>query len=191
MNESPDVRRSRRAWLWWALGILTAGVLVGLILPLVHPEHTTAHSLTDRCRANIHQLSLACHLYADDGDGAMPAALDVLFPNYVDSPRRLKCAGDKSGASSSYTLVPGLRSDMPGGFILLYETSIENHGRSWQGPENHSGPWRRVAHLDGSIDSWWADQGEAAFQQRLAEQADQVRNWKPLASAPTAQSKGD
>jgi hypothetical protein len=182
MNEHAAAgRRPGRAWLWWTLGVLAAGVLTGLVVPLARLTRTADHSLTDKCRDNVRTLSLACHSYADDNDGAMPPTLEHLFPSYADSTRCLKCRGDKSGATSSYTLVPGLLSDMPGDFILLYEISIGNHGRAWRGPGNHAGGWRQVARLNGCVEWWWSDQGEAEFQKLLAEQAEKVKAWKPPA----------
>ncbi|HOX05820.1 MAG TPA: hypothetical protein PK280_05420 [Planctomycetota bacterium] len=166
------------AWLWWTLGVLGAGVLVGFLLPIVHPVRET--SSPPRCKNNLRLIGIACHLYAEDYDGHFPDNPRQLYPSFVDNIKRFSCpsqpSADKDSVkgvateSGSYRLIPGLHDFDPGTFILAYDASLDNHG----------GRGRNVLFVDGSVEFWGAAR-EAEFQQRLAEQAGEVRKWKTVA----------
>lgn len=170
MAEESRAGRRWRPWLWAALGVLGLGIVIGLVRPFVSP--LSSHHERDGCRSQLRNVAMACHLYADENDGWMPTVPELLHPVYLDYGGILKCRGDRSGAASSYTLVPDLRADMPSDLILAYETSLANHG-------DHG---RNVAFIDTSS-KWWPAGREAEFQRRLAEQAEKVRNWKPPAAS--------
>ena len=157
-------------FLLWTGGTLVA--LVAVIQLMSVPPYPKERSWRLMCESHLREVALACRLYSQDNDGRMPDALEHLLPAQLDDRKLLKCRRDKSAAPSSYALVPGLRAGMPGDFVLVYETSLQNH----------KGVGRNVAFLDTRAE-WWPAARDQELRKLLAEQAEKARNWKPPATA--------
>ncbi|HOX05824.1 MAG TPA: DUF1559 domain-containing protein [Planctomycetota bacterium] len=171
------------------LAIVVIGFLTLLLVSVFRSPRPYVREGARRtaCRNCLRQISIACNMYADENRGRFPGSLQQLYPAFTDNPRIFSCASSPSDygdfakgkvteRSSSYVLVPGLRSGMPAEFILAYD----------QSPENHQGNGRNVLHLDGSVEWLKMSPGspeEAVFQKRLAEQTEKVKAWKPPAPA--------
>lgn len=163
-------------------------ILVGLIIFAVAdgwaPTRARESAKRASCKMNLRQIRIACQIYADDNGGWFPDRLEQLYPIHTDNSAKIfSCPsnpatwadftrGTVTEKSTSYRLVPGLRADVPGPFILAYDAS----------PQAHGGDGPNVAYTDGSV-TWLkmrpGSPEEAAFQRRLAEEAERIRAWKP------------
>ncbi len=79
---------------------LLAGALLFPVLAKPRPQ------LTVRCVANLKQIALAAHMYAEDNDGRLPDAARwprQLLP-YVRNRELYRCEKDRSGAAVSYAM---------------------------------------------------------------------------------------
>lgn len=79
---------------------LLAGAVLFPVLAKPRPQ------LTVRCVANLKQIALAAHMYAEDNDGRLPDAARwprQLLP-YVSSRELYRCEKDRSGAAVSYAM---------------------------------------------------------------------------------------
>jgi len=143
---------SRRVLVLVAAGaVIAAGLLWPYFRPLGPHDYPRA-----KCRDNLREIALACHRYAEDNGGSFPDALDRLRPAYVTEQRVLSCPRAKGQATPSYVLIPGLRVEMPGATVLVYEVSGANHRTAG----------RNVAFVAGHVE--WLREDE--FAKRLAEQ---------------------
>jgi hypothetical protein len=122
---------------WWLVIVLA--VLVGVAVVVVWKTDQTNRMWLGRhiCRSNLDKLASACQAYATDNGGNFPDRIERLSPKYVDKPATLKCPSDKSGAATSYAIVPGLSTKAKPVRILVYD----RHG-------GHT----YVARTDGGVD---------------------------------------
>jgi len=168
---------SDRVSTWLAVGFLV--LIAGMFLFTGHRNpRERAHRV--HCKSHLRAIGIACHLYADDNGDRFPDMLSQLGTEHLKfceaDAKAFTCPSAGDHKTPSYTLVPGLRNDMPADFVLAYEASLENHG----------GNGRNVLSIDSSVE-WWRADREAEFQQRLTEQAEKIRNWKPAVTAGGAQ----
>ena len=82
-------------------------------------------------KSNLHQIGLACHLWADDHDEVFPPDLLALFPQYLDNKKLLACPQSEQHAASGvdYAYVAGLRAADPPGTILAFELEAGAGGK--------------------------------------------------------------
>ena len=132
-----------------------------------------------KCKGCLRNIGLGCQLYADENDERFPPDFKTLIPKYIDNPAVLSCpdapsswqdfeaGGTVTEASSSYALESGLGMDMPGGFILSYDKSLENH----------KGRGRNVVFVDGHVE-WRHASREDEFPKQLAAQRRAVEEWR-------------
>jgi prepilin-type processing-associated H-X9-DG protein len=122
------------------------------------------------CKSNLRQIGLACHMYADDWDGAFPARLEDLSPNYVDNPRIFVCRGALRGRrqgaavpaaapAGDYDYFPGRDASLPGEFVLAIDRDLTNHG----------GQGFNVLFVDAHVE-WWPAERLEELRGRLDEQ---------------------
>lgn len=161
---------------WIAVGCVFAFLVVGgfFSLPYLSKRFVSARLAT--CKSNLRGIALACRECAEVHDGEFPPTFAELVPDHVDDPKIFKCpsgsaswrdfkpGGTITEASSSYVYVPGLRSDMPGDFILAYDKH-----------ENHERPGCNVAFVDGHVE-WRRSEEDLA--RTLATQREAVAAWR-------------
>jgi len=96
---------------------------------------------TYNCKGHLRQIGLACHVYADENDGAFPASLQSTYPIFIDNRKVFVCPGPQpppgfweaalrrrvKPADRNYVYVSGLRADDPGDCVLAFDR-LENHG---------------------------------------------------------------
>jgi hypothetical protein len=123
------------------VGIVIALVLVwGFLLSMTHVFPESGRVRAAVCRGNLRYIAMACAIYSDDNSESYPDSLKRLYPSYIDNVRAFSCpaapstyqdfdTGKVTAASSSYTLVPGLRASMLGGTIIAYESAPNHDGR--------------------------------------------------------------
>ena len=114
------------------------------------------------CQDSLKEMGLVLKMYAEEHDNALPTRLSELYPNYLDDLRTLACpstsnAGPFSGmdrrtmppdeidAASDYIYISGLRWDLPGDTIVMFDK-----------PGNHP-DGRNVLFLDGRVE--WQPEG--------------------------------
>lgn len=170
-----------RTATWLAVGLVAVVLLILMDTPWLAfgGRGTRERALKAACQANLRETVRACHLYSCNNNAKLPDHLELLHPQYLEHAKVFSCpsapsewqgfeAGKPTPASSSYILVPGLHAAMPGGFIVAYDKSLDNH----------DGQGRNVAFVDASVE-WWPAEREEEFQRRLAEQLAQMKEWKP------------
>jgi hypothetical protein len=158
------------------VSLAIAVLLLGVACPFpAHPIKEGARRAA--CANNVRQIALACLMYAADNDEYFPNRLEQLYPEYLDKAKVFSCPSSYSSYrdfetgkitpdSSSYTLIPGLRSDMPGGTILLYERS----------DEHHDGEGRNAGYVDSRV-QWHRKPQEGTFEDMLKEQEERLKIW--------------
>jgi hypothetical protein len=169
----------RRLIVAGGLAAAAAGIIVlGLVATREREEVRRA-----TCRKMLRSLGHACHMYADDAYGEFPSTWPHLHPTYVDNAKFFSCPscpstyedfyhGNVTELSSSYVLVPGLRSDMPGILILIYEK-----------PGNHGGSGFHVVRSCAEVE-WWPAGREAELRRFIELQAEALAKWRGSGKAP-------
>lgn len=106
------------------------------------------------CMSNLKQIGMALKMYAVDYDEQFPANLEDVYPLYVIDANIFKCPASDSSADTpaTYTYVKGLTEAHPGNTIIVYDSSVTNHGDG-----------RNVLFVDGHVE--WM--GEKKFQEAL------------------------
>jgi hypothetical protein len=159
-----------------AVGVL-AGAGAGVFLLSLAAARVREAARRDTCRRTLRCIALACHMYADDADGEFPSLLQQLQPTYCDNPKIFSCPscpsnwmdfahGTVTELSSSYILVPGLRSEMPQEFVLIYEK-----------PGNHGRDGFHVVRCDARAE-WWPVNCDRELEHLLELQAAAVARWR-------------
>jgi hypothetical protein len=176
--ESPDPSISseppppkRPVWPWL---LLVAGLAAMLGSAVIGVSWLRENARRANCKQTLRAIGLCCHIYSDDNDGEFPQNWQQLYPNYVDE-RILSCpsrpcvfvrdfvSGTATERSSSYILLPGRWSELPGDFFLIYEK-----------PANHQGPQGRGFHVVDAADrvQWWpAADADKFFAELKAQEA--------------------
>jgi len=166
-------RRVELAPFIW-LVLTCGGALIGLEL-LFNVHRPSEADRRRACFNNLRQISYACMMYADENDDQFPDELERLYPGFIDNPRCFSCpsepsnwrdfdSGDVAPASSSYTLVSGLRATAKSSTIVVYESTDNHHGV------------RLVAYPGGRVERL----SEAEFQKRFQEQHARLSKCKPI-----------
>ncbi len=134
-----------------------AGLVIGVLVVLIVLQATAPPYSRDTmtCIANVYNLNMAMHMYADMAGGRFPPAnrwVDALqTTGFVVDPRTLRCPRDRSGARCSYGMnaalseaePPLLRDDI----VTLYEDAHPGDNPAG-GPKDVSYPPR---HRDGNV----------------------------------------
>ncbi len=110
---------------------------MGMVMGLMGPAISAARYRVGGVRravasANLRQIGLAIHMYADDNDEIFPKKdLGVLMPNYIDNKKVLLCPGYGKHAADGidYAYVAGLKAIDPGTFIMAYESVPDKAGK--------------------------------------------------------------
>jgi len=172
----PEPQRKSNANWWLGVGLGCGTLLVlllglGVVLGLSAFSKVRPRGRPGQCKANLRQIGLACHIYADDNDEEFPPDLAHLYPALVDNAKVFSCPSRPSSykdftlgpaavgeRSSSYVYLPGRWPALPGDFFLAYE-KIENHG----------GAGFNVLYVDAHVE-WWPKDLIPDVRAKLAEQ---------------------
>ena len=137
------------------LGLVLAAVwMLGMIvLATLAPGGGVEQPRRSKCRSNLRQLGLACHLYQQDNQGKFPPTLGALFYKYASDPRLFLCPstaehlrhirlpkGRIGNRRLAYCYVAGLRTTDPAEYILAFD-------EEW----NHEGDGMNVLCSDGRV----------------------------------------
>ena len=116
-----------------SISILLLPIVAALMLPAMSSARTAAHQAA--CLNNVRQCTLACQMYAQDHDTALPNSLDDVkkyLGNEAMVERVLHCPSEK-GAAIRYELVtPGKRlADLgpPGETVIIREIKDNHRGK--------------------------------------------------------------
>jgi len=125
----------------------------------------------------LRDIAHSCDLYAEAHKGVYPDAIEDIGDEYLVwlATKVTFCpdAEARKLPGPHYVIEPGLRTGMPGSYIMLYDISLQNHGM-------HG---RNVCLLDGKTE-WWPAEREHEFQLRLAKQRKAAREWRKKKSMP-------
>lgn len=91
-----------------------AFLMIGALAPFARMTKERAHRI--ECENNLRKISLGLHMYASEHDGAFPATLGELYPNYVDNEKVFDCPSSKSRGtkdSPDYDYTAGLTESSP------------------------------------------------------------------------------
>ena len=121
------------------------------ILPQLDKERKKAMKEAKKyeCMSNLRQIGMALKMYYVDYDEQFPANLEDVYPQYVLDANIFRCPASDN---LTYAYVSGLTEAHPGNTIIVYDSSVTNHGNS-----------RNVLFIDGHV-KWM---GERKFQEAL------------------------
>lgn len=114
------------------VGILSGFILAGMLLPALNAAREKAREQV--CMANLRQISMACFLYADEHQGAIPGNLDQVKSHLGSTMAgpTLKvfiCPSAKNSQTPSYEIIGGgtqINAGTPATAVLIRETE-PNH----------------------------------------------------------------
>jgi hypothetical protein len=105
------------------VGILAAAQLntSALAISVLLPSLSRARTLSKRLvsAANLKQLGVHCHIYAQEHDGVLPPDLDTLVAEGF--PEQLLIAPSHGGPERSYTYIPGHTVESSARWVVAYE----------------------------------------------------------------------
>lgn len=143
-----------------------------VIIKSSHRHHGPVHAYKAVCYANLKQIGLRLHIYANDNDSFFPPTVEDFAnlcrnPDYELSPGSVYCPADKdnkkptaitktelntpNSVQISYLYYPGSRKTDPANTIILRDNTVDNHG----------GKGGNVLYVDGSVK--WIPTGSYPF----------------------------
>ena len=122
--------------------VITAFLLIiGALTPFVNMAKARSRRLG--CANNLRKISLGLHSYAADHNDSFPAALEDLYPVYVDTEKIFDCPATRNVGTKEkpdYKYTPGWTE-----LTSPKETIVEDLDG------NHKGCGRNILRVDGSL----------------------------------------
>lgn len=109
-------------------GITAPAMIASIALPSLSRAREIAKQTV--CTANLRQIGMAMHIYAQDHEGKFPPDLKTLVDKKIVTAKQLWCpsrGGDPGAPDACYVYLAGQRSDGDSRNVLVYEKR-GNHG---------------------------------------------------------------
>jgi len=117
-------------------------VIIVVLAPFVHMAKARANRIN--CANKLMGISLGLHSYAREHNGAFPASLGALYPNYLQDPAAFDCPASKRVGTKTepeYRYTAGLTENSSPKEIIAEDTD-----------GNHKKSGKNILRVDGSVE---------------------------------------